>query len=66
MDSSEVMTVKQASERLRISRALGYQLAREGKLPGAFRLGAKRIIVSRIQFERWLTGNAVTSPPVKE
>ena len=54
---SEVMSVKQASKRLKISRALAYQLAREGKLPGAIRLGAKRIIVSRVQFERWLNGD---------
>lgn len=57
---SEVMSVKQASKRLKISRALAYQLAREGKLPGAIRLGAKRIIVSRVQFERWLNGNDKT------
>ena len=57
MDSSEVITVKQASKKLKISRALAYQLAREGKLPGAIRLGAKRIIVSRVQFERWLNGD---------
>ena len=54
---SEVMTVNQASKRLKISRALAYQLAREGKLPGAIRLGSKRIIVSVARFEAWLNGN---------
>jgi len=53
---TEVMTVKQASKRLKISRALAYQLAREGKLPGAIRLGSKRIIVSVARFEAWLNG----------
>ena len=63
MDSSEVMSVKQASKRLKISRALAYQLAREGKLPGAMRLGAKRIIISRVQFERWLNGTSDKPSP---
>ena len=54
---SEVMTVMQASKRLKISRALAYQLCRENRLPGAIRLGAKRIIISRVQFERWLNGD---------
>lgn len=59
---TEVMTVKQASKRLKISRALAYQLAREGKLPGAIRLGSKRIIVSVAKFERWLNGNKDNNP----
>ena len=59
---SEVMTVNQASKRLKISRALAYQLAREGKLPGAIRLGTKRIIVSRVQFDRWLNGEGNGQP----
>ena len=63
MEEKATMTVLEASKKLSISRALAYQLAREGKLPGAIRLGSKRIIVSRVQFERWLNGSddAVTS-----
>lgn len=59
MESSErlTMTVLEASKKLHISRALAYQLAREGKLPGAIRLGSKRIIVSVARFEAWLNGN---------
>jgi len=58
MEDKATMTVLEVSKKLQISRALAYQLVREGKLPGAIRLGAKRIIVSRVQFERWLNGNS--------
>ena len=37
-----------------VSEALLYNLANEGKLPGARRLG-KRIVVHRETFERWLS-----------
>ncbi|MFC1933276.1 helix-turn-helix transcriptional regulator [Chloroflexota bacterium] len=60
MEEKATMTVLEASKKLSISRALAYQLAREGKLPGAIRLGSKRIIVSRVQFERWLNGSDQT------
>lgn len=53
---NDVMTVLEASKRLNISRALAYQLARQGKLPGAMRIGGKRIIVSTLRFEEWLNG----------
>ncbi len=51
------LTIAEAGKALGISRGLAYQLAREGKLPGAIRLGAKRLIVSRVQFEAWLNGD---------
>ena len=54
MEEKATMTVLEASNKLSISRALAYQLARQGQLPGAIRLGAKRIIVSRSRFEAWL------------
>ena len=54
--SDDVMTVLETSKKLKISRALAYQLAREGKLPGAMRIGGKRIIVSTARFNEWLNG----------
>jgi len=42
---------------LGISKNLAYQLAREGKLPGAIKLGQKRIVVSRVQLENLLRGD---------
>ena len=39
------VTVEEAAHILGISRNLAYQLAGEGQLPGAFRLG-RRIVVS--------------------
>lgn len=59
--SDDVMTVLEASQRLNISRALAYQLARQGKLPGAMRIGGKRIIVSTSRFNEWLNGNGKTN-----
>lgn len=58
MEEKATMTVLEASKKLSISRALAYQLAREGKLPGAIRLGSKRIIVSTAKFNAWLNGNS--------
>ena len=58
MEEKVTMTILEASKKLQISRALAYQLARENKLPGAIRLGSKRIIVSRARFEAWLNGNS--------
>lgn len=55
------MTVAEAGEKLQISRALAYQLARQGQLPGAIRLGAKRIIVSRARFDAWLNSDTNTN-----
>ena len=43
---------------LGISRNLAYQLAREGRLPGVIKLGNKRLVVSRIQLENLLQGEA--------
>jgi excisionase family DNA binding protein len=54
--ANDVMTVLEASQRLKISRALAYQLAREGKLPGAMKIGGKRIIISTVRFNDWLNG----------
>ena len=56
------ISVAEAAAQLGISRNLGYTLAREGKLPGAIRLGEKRIIVSRARFEAWLNGNGDKTP----
>ena len=48
------VTVEAAARRLGIGRQLAYSLAREGKLPGALRLGKKRIVVSRRALEKFL------------
>ena len=49
------MSVKQAATLLGIGVGLAYSLAREGRLPGALRLGG-RIIVSRRAMEAFLDG----------
>jgi len=51
------ISVKEAAAMLGVSKNLAYDLARRGKLPGAIRLGAKRVIISRAQFERFLEGD---------
>jgi len=52
----ETMKVEEAARRLGISRQTAYDLAREGKLPGARRLG-RRIVVSRKALEAFLEDN---------
>ena len=58
MASSDRLTlsVKEAAAVLGISKNLAYDLARRGKLPGAIKLGEKRIVVSRVQLENLLRG----------
>ena len=49
----ETMSVEEAAQILSVSRAYAYQLAREGNLPGARKLG-NRIVVSRRALEAFL------------
>ncbi len=50
---SATLTVRETARRLGIGRQLAYELARQGKLPGARRLG-KRIVVSRRALDAFL------------
>ena len=60
MATSERLTlsIKEAAAILGISRNLAYELAKRGELPGAIKLGQKRIVVSRVQLENLLRGGA--------
>ena len=51
----QTVTVREAAKLLGISRGTAYQLAKEGKLPGALRLG-RRIVVSKKALELFLEG----------
>lgn len=52
------LSIRETAVVLGISRNLCYQLAREGKLPGVIKLGDKRLVVSRVQLENLLQGEA--------
>ena len=56
ISETATISVETAAKRLGIGRQLAYSLAREGKLPGALRLGKKRIVVSRRALEAFLEG----------
>jgi excisionase family DNA binding protein len=51
------ISVEEAAKMLGISRNLGYNLARHGKLPGVLKLGEKRLVVSKAAIERLLQCN---------
>ena len=51
---SETLKVRQAAGILNISVGLAYDLARRGQLPGCFRLGQRRFLVSRRALETFL------------
>lgn len=59
-DERLCISVREAAKALGISRNLAYDLARTGQLPGAIRLGKKRIIISKTQFWRWVDGSVKT------
>ena len=48
-----LLTMQQAADRLAISRAKAYELARDGKLPGVSRVG-QSLRVSRAKLEAWV------------
>ena len=50
------MTIDDAARRLGIGRQLAYDLANQGKLPGALRLG-RRFVVSKKMLEEFLAGS---------
>lgn len=52
---SGTLSITQAAQRLGIGKQLAYNLASEGKLPGALRLG-RRIVVSRQVLEAFIAG----------
>lgn len=54
--SAATVTVEEAAKLLGIGRNLAYELARRGELPGAIRIGTKRLVVSRAALERLLAG----------
>jgi len=60
MQTSErlTLTIREAAVRLGISKNLAYDLARRGELPGVIRLGEKRLVVSKIQLDNLLRGEA--------
>lgn len=57
--SCQVYTVREAARLLGIGKNLAYDLARQGKLPGALRLGDKRIVVSKAALDRALNAGTV-------
>ncbi len=56
-DKKLTISVAEAAAMLGISRNLGYNLARQGKLPGVLKLGEKRLVVSKVAIERLLQCN---------
>ena len=57
LEQSATITIAQAANVLGIGRQTAYDLAAQGKLPGALRLG-RRIVVSKQALERFLDGNS--------
>jgi excisionase family DNA binding protein len=56
----ETMSVDYACALLGIGRNLGYELARQGRLPGGLRLG-RRVLVSKKALETFLAGKSIAS-----
>jgi excisionase family DNA binding protein len=48
------LSIAEAATELGISKSMAYDLARRRRLPGAIRIGHRRIVVSRFQLERYL------------
>ncbi len=48
MDEHEALTIADVARLLRISPSYAYKLARQGKLPGAVRLGRRWVVLRRL------------------
>ena len=59
-DERQTVNVEEAARILGIGRQTAYELAREGKLPGALRLG-HRIVVSKRALDEFLDAKAGAS-----
>lgn len=59
MTELATMKIEEAAKVLGIGRQTAYNLANEGKLPGAIRLGKRRWIVSKKMLEEFLSGKGV-------
>ena len=65
MDERKTLTVVEAARILGIGRNTAYELARQGKLPGALRLG-RRVLVSRQALEAFLEGKGDAGGPLDQ
>jgi excisionase family DNA binding protein len=65
MDERKTLTVVEAANILGIGRNTAYELARQGKLPGALRLGG-RVLVSRQALEAFLAGKGDSGGPLDQ
>ena len=65
MDDGKTLTGVEAANILGIGRNTAYELARQGKLPGALRLG-RRILVSRRALEAFLEGKGDSGGPLDQ
>ena len=63
MNERKTLTVVEAAKILGIGRNTAYELARQGKLPGALRLG-RRVLVSRKALEAFLEGGGDAGGPL--
>ena len=66
MEQSATISIETAAKRLGIGRQLAYSLARAGTLPGVLSLGEHRLLVSRVQLERFLEGESEPAPVAVE
>lgn len=62
---SQTLSVEETAQVLGIGRALAYDLARQGKLPGMLRLGRRIRVSSRI-LDAYLNGGAENEDPPEQ
>ena len=54
MSKHEWLTVEEVAMALGLSKSRIYQLIQEDELPGAYRVGKRRLKVDRLEFSAWL------------
>lgn len=67
MQDNERLTysIAETAARLGIGKDLCYELAKRGELSGVIKLGKKRLVVSRVQLERFLQGDNTKLTPAQ-
>jgi predicted DNA-binding transcriptional regulator AlpA len=61
-----VYNIRELAQLLNISKALCYELVKRAEIPGIVHLGVKRIVCSKFVIDRWLSGEDILNPAIRQ
>jgi predicted DNA-binding transcriptional regulator AlpA len=58
-EGENTYSVRLGARKAGISTGLMYRLAKANRIPGVIRIGEKRIVLSKVIFDKWLQGEGI-------